>query len=87
MTGLDDLADLARQTWRGDAACAGATVEFVDPSPGDVPELLRTYCWRCVVVGHCREQADRDAPHKWPVVLGARFYAKGEPADGWEVAS
>jgi hypothetical protein len=84
--GLSDLAALARQTWREDAACAGAPFEFVDPDPSTVDDLIRTYCHACPAVGSCRRQGDAEAPHPYPVVMGARFYAKGEPVDGWDAA-
>lgn len=84
------LAQLARQEWRERSACAGAFahgVEFIDPAPADVPDIIRSYCHRCPVVGHCREEADRLAPFRHLTVMGARAYDKGEPVDGWEVAS
>jgi hypothetical protein len=86
MSRLSEVLNLAWQAWREDAACAGAPEEFVDPDPATADELIRRYCHRCSVVGHCRAQGDADAPHPWPVVMGARHYSKAEPVDGWEVA-
>lgn len=87
MTGLEGLADLARQAWREDAACdVRDGREWVDPEPADVDDLLRI-CRHCPVVAPCREQGDAEAPHRHPVVQGARFYGKGEPRDGWQVGA
>lgn len=69
------------------ARCAGSGREFVDPSPIDVDDLIREWCWRCPVVGRCRAAADELAPFDFLTVMGARAYAKGEPVDGFEVAS
>jgi hypothetical protein len=82
-----DLAALLFAVDLDDAACAGAPVEFVDPSPADVDDLIRDWCHHCPVVGRCREYGDTLAPHEWLTVMGARAYDKGEPVDGWEVAS
>lgn len=85
----DDLAVLARlahQEWREDAACRDAwrsRMEFVEPPPSDVDDLIRTYCWACPVVGACRTFGDETAPHKHAVIFGARYYAAGEPVDGY----
>lgn len=91
MTALGDLVALARQAWREDAACAGAFTrgdELVDPDPAEVGRLIRDYCHRCPVVGRCREQGDALAPFKkYGAIYGARYYAPGEPVEGWEVAS
>jgi hypothetical protein len=76
---VDDLVD----DWREGAACLGCRAEFVDV-PADLARgLVESWCWRCPVVGRCRELGDRLAPHPWRSVYGARVYAAGEPADGW----
>lgn len=83
---LEALRRLVDQDWREHAACRDAwrsCVEFVDPSPADVPELVRDWCFRCTVVGHCREEADRLAPFKHLTVMGGRAYQRGEPVDGF----
>lgn len=50
-------------------------------------DLIRRYCFACVVVGPCREVADAGAPYKLhDYVAGARHYQKIEPLDGWEAA-
>lgn len=88
----DDLATLARlahQEWRQDAACRDAWrsgVEFVDPSPTEADDIIRSFCWRCPVVGACRTFGDETAPHRHAVIYGARYYAEREPVDGWEIA-
>lgn len=90
MTGFSDLLAIAHQEWREDAACRDAWrsgVEFVDPSPADVDDIIRAFCRRCPVVGACREEADRLAPFRHATVMGARFYLEREPVDGWEAAS
>ena len=88
MTGFSDLVAIAHQSWREGAACRDAyrlqpPVEFVDPPPADVEHIVREFCWRCPVVGACREEADRLAPFRHPTVMGARFYLEREPVDGW----
>jgi hypothetical protein len=65
------------------AACAGSGVEFVDPDPSDAPDIVRTWCWKCPVVGPCRSIGDQLAPHRHPVIFGARLFDAGEPVDGW----
>ena len=50
--------------------------------------LIARYCTGCRVVRPCRELADSNAPYRlFGYVAGARFYQRGEPRDGWEVAS
>ena len=80
---LTDLADLARQSWRADAACNGSGFEFVDVTEPTGRHLITTFCHACRVVGRCREFGDATAPHAWPSVYGARWYDKREPVDGW----
>ena len=90
MTARSSAADLAAALLGIDlegAACAGASVEFVDPSPMDVDVLIRDYCHRCPVAGRCREFGDSLAPFKHGVIYGARWYQASEPVDGFEVAS
>lgn len=89
---LGDTLAVAHQAWREHAACAGAYAvgdEFVDVIDNDTArDLITRYCHRCTVVGACREEADRGAPYKLhDYVAGARHYGKGEPLNGWEVAS
>lgn len=90
--GLELLAESMRQEWREQSACVGAFRqgdEFVDViDPERARDLIRRYCLACVVVRDCRAEADRGAPYKLhDYVAGARHYQKGEPLDGWEVAS
>lgn len=63
--------------------------EFVDVGDEETArDLIRRYCWVCPVVGMCREVAEQGAPYRlYDYVAGARHYRKGEPVDGWEVAS
>jgi hypothetical protein len=83
MSGLGDLADIARQTWREDAACLASGVEFVDVTEPTGRRLITLFCHACPVVRECREYGDASAPHAWPSVYGARWYDKREPRDGW----
>jgi hypothetical protein len=70
------------------AACAGSDAPFVDVTDDQALEVIRAYCWRCPAVGRCRAVGDALSPHDFASVFGARYYASGEPADGWdEVAS
>ncbi len=88
MSALDNLAALMRQEWRREARCSGAYAEgdeFAGVIDHDTArDLIRRYCWRCPVVGPCREVADAGAPYKLhDYVAGARHYQRGEPRDGW----
>lgn len=87
---LGNTLAVAQQEWREHSRCAGAFRhgdEFVDVAPTDAQRLVDTYCRPCPVIALCRAEGDRTAPHKWATVMGGRHYAKGEPVDGWEVAS
>jgi hypothetical protein len=83
MSGLSDLADVARQTWREDAACHSAGVEFVDVKEPAGRHLITTFCLACSVIRECREFGDSAAPHAWASVYGGRWYDQREPRDGW----
>ena len=56
------------------AACTGAPSEFVDVLEVDAEQLVRAYCYRCTVVGRCREVGDALMPHAHPSVYGGRLY-------------
>ena len=85
-TGAVALAQLLADVELEGALCVGSPVEYVDPNPADVDGLLAV-CRVCPVVAACRERGDALAPHRYPAIYGARFYAPTEPVDGWEVAS
>ncbi|MFN8147290.1 MAG: hypothetical protein U0R76_07465 [Candidatus Nanopelagicales bacterium] len=85
--GLEQLAEAMRQEWRERAACVGAYRqgdEFVDVvDPERARDLIRRYCFACVVVGQCREVADAGAPYRLhDYVAGARHYQRHEPREG-----
>jgi hypothetical protein len=79
VTGFADVADVARQSWRQDAACVGSLDEFVDVTADHAEQLVRGYCYRCTVVARCREVGDALAPHAYGTVYGGRFYAARAP--------
>lgn len=75
---LADVLRLAHADWLDDSACRGSGAEFVDVDERQADELARAYCYRCPVIGHCRDLGERLAPHRHPSLFGARWWAKGE---------
>lgn len=77
---IDDLAavlSLATAAWLEDAHC-GPGDELVDITEDQADDLARALCYRCPVIGPCRDLGESLAPHRHGSLYGARYWAPRE---------